>query len=184
MNRKFLLDRWQRKNSFGHLSSEPIRCQRGELDPSTLVRTTGLKKSHHAAIGLGLDAKSGNIANQIDARKMDLHGTVPAMDNYAMDNYQCTTNGVFPMIGTEWTQLALGSPCRITPPFIEWRQAKFLKVEAADPPLRCNRLFDHNSLTRVCRSPGLGSQESPQSERSAHRTVPQCSDSSRIRRSV
>ena len=30
---------------------------------------------------------------------------------------------------------------RITPPFIEWRQVKFLKVEAADPPLRCNGLF-------------------------------------------
>ena len=27
-----------------------------------------------------------------------------------------------------------------TTPFIEWRQVKFLKVEAADPPLRCNGL--------------------------------------------
>ena len=26
-------------------------------------------------------------------------------------------------------------------PFIEWRQVKFLKIEAADPPLRCNGLF-------------------------------------------
>jgi hypothetical protein len=31
--------------------------------------------------------------------------------------------------------------CAITPPFIEWRQVKFLKVEAADPPLRCNGLL-------------------------------------------
>ncbi len=28
-----------------------------------------------------------------------------------------------------------------TPPFIEWRRVKFLKVEATDPPLRCNGLF-------------------------------------------
>jgi hypothetical protein len=28
-----------------------------------------------------------------------------------------------------------------TPPFIEWRQVKFLKVDAADPPLRCNGLL-------------------------------------------
>jgi hypothetical protein len=32
-------------------------------------------------------------------------------------------------------------PVARTPPFIEWRQVKFLKVEAADPPLRCNGLF-------------------------------------------
>jgi hypothetical protein len=29
---------------------------------------------------------------------------------------------------------------RLTPPFIEWRQVKFLKIKAADPPLSCNGL--------------------------------------------
>jgi hypothetical protein len=30
---------------------------------------------------------------------------------------------------------------RITLPFIEWRQVKFLKFETSDPPLRCNGLL-------------------------------------------
>jgi len=30
-----------------------------------------------------------------------------------------------------------------TTPFSQWRQVKFLKVEADDPPLGCNRLLGH-----------------------------------------
>ena len=35
-----------------------------------------------------------------------------------------------------------------TPAFIECRQVNFLKVEAADPPLRCNGLFGNVASSR------------------------------------